>query len=233
MGITAGNRIAALALAATIAVGAQALMPRTATAAPGTAAARGHSAWLTGNTAGRGLRLEHGGAVADAVGKVFFTLGAISYVCSGTLVHSEHVDVVLTAAHCVSGGRGRWATRWTFVPGYRDGAEPYGQYTARRFFVSPKWTGPDGASERYDIAFVQVAPGPRHGRARVAARVAARPAFRSRSRGARRRRRCPGRTSSAIRRWRLSPVSTPTTAPARPGWSGLGPGAAARRPPAR
>ena len=27
------------------------------------------------------------------------------------------------------------------MPGYHDGADPYGQYTARRFFVSPRWTG--------------------------------------------------------------------------------------------
>jgi hypothetical protein len=48
------------------------------------------------------------------------------------------------------------------VPGYADGAEPYGQYTARRFFVSPRWRGPAG-SERYDVAFVQVAPTGRYG----------------------------------------------------------------------
>ena len=46
------------------------------------------------------------------------------------------------------------------MPGYADGAEPYGQYTARRFFVSPRWKGP-AASERYDVAFVRVAPAAR------------------------------------------------------------------------
>jgi V8-like Glu-specific endopeptidase len=65
---------------------------------------------------------------------------------------------VLTAAHCVRNGRGQWATDWTFVPGYNDGADPYGQYSARRFFVSPRWTGPSTGSERYDVAFVQVTP---------------------------------------------------------------------------
>jgi V8-like Glu-specific endopeptidase len=65
--------------------------------------------------------------------------------------------VVLTAAHCVTNGRGQWAVDWTFVPGYSGDAEPYGQYTARRFFVSPRWKGP-ADSERYDVAFVQVAP---------------------------------------------------------------------------
>ena len=114
------------------------------------------TAWVTGNTAGRGLRLLYGGAVAAAIGKIFFTLGGTDYVCSGALVRSRHAYVVLTAAHCVRNGRGQWATDWTFVPGYKDGAQPYGQYTARRFFVSPRWTGPDTGSERYDVAFVQV-----------------------------------------------------------------------------
>ena len=123
--------------------------------APPASSARGP--WLTGDTAGRGLRLMHGGAVAAAVGKVFFTLGATDYTCSGTLVRNGRAYVVLTAAHCVTNGRGQWAVNWTFVPGYSDGAEPYGQYTARRFFVSPRWQGPTG-SERYDVAFVQVTP---------------------------------------------------------------------------
>jgi V8-like Glu-specific endopeptidase len=119
--------------------------------------------WLTGDTAGHGLRLVHSGAVAAAVGKVFFTLGATNYTCSGTLVRSKRVYVVLTAAHCVTNGHGQWAVNWTFVPGYADGAEPYGQFAERRFFVSPRWRGP-AASERYDVAFVQVTPVTRAGR---------------------------------------------------------------------
>jgi V8-like Glu-specific endopeptidase len=120
-------------------------------------AAGARAGWLTGDTAGRGLRLTHGGAVAGAVGKIFFTLGDTNYTCSGTLVRSKRGYVVLTAAHCVTNGRGQWAVNWTFVPGYADGAEPYGQYAARRFFVSPRWHGP-ARTERYDVAFVQVSP---------------------------------------------------------------------------
>ncbi len=118
--------------------------------------------WLTGNTAGAGLRWTHGGTVAKAVGKVFFTLGEEDYVCSGTTVAGQQADVVLTAAHCVSGGpraggKTQWATNWMFVPGFNNGQMPYGEYTARRFFVSPGWTGPSGGREQYDVAFVQVA----------------------------------------------------------------------------
>jgi V8-like Glu-specific endopeptidase len=99
--------------------------------------------------------------VAAAVGKVFFTLGGQDYVCSGTLVGGKHPDVVLTAAHCVTGGPGKagatqWAANWMFVPGFVDGLLPYGEYTARRFFVSKDWTGPQGRREQYDAAFVQV-----------------------------------------------------------------------------
>jgi len=116
--------------------------------------------WLSGDTRGAGLRWTHGGPVAAAVGRIFFTLGRADYVCSGALVGGPHPDVVLTAAHCVSDGPGRgratrWATNWVFVPGFTDGRLPYGEYTARRFLVSPGWTAPGGA-EPDDFAFVQV-----------------------------------------------------------------------------
>jgi V8-like Glu-specific endopeptidase len=180
MRITFSSRTVALTAVAAFAVAAQAMLPQAATAsAPGARvrpatmgrrpatharladvsrpAAAARVGWLTGDTAGRGLRLVHSGAVAAAVGKVFFTLGDTNYTCSGTLVRSKRALVVLTAAHCVTNGHGRWAVNWTFVPGYKHGAEPYGQYTARRFFVSPRWKGP-AASERYDVAFVRVIP---------------------------------------------------------------------------
>lgn len=118
------------------------------------------SAWLSGDTRGAGLRWTHGGTVAAAVGRIFFTLGRADYVCSGTLVGGTHPDVVLTAAHCVSDGPGRgpatqWASNWVFVPGFTGGRLPYGEYTARRFLVSPGWT-PPGGTEADDFAFVQV-----------------------------------------------------------------------------
>lgn len=120
------------------------------------------SSWLHGNTGGAGLRWTHGGPVAAAVGRVFFSLGGTDYVCSGALVGGAHPDVVLTAAHCVTGapGQGRateWAANWVFVPGFADGRLPYGEYTAHRFLVSPGWTAP-GGGEPDDFAFVQVTP---------------------------------------------------------------------------
>jgi V8-like Glu-specific endopeptidase len=171
MRITLSSRIVALTAGAALAVGAQALLPQMATAAAPKAVHQAHTvsyetpaatagrvAWAAGDTAGRGLRLVHKDPVAAALGKIFFTLGGSDFVCSGALVRSKHAYVVLTAAHCVRNGRGQWATNWTFVPGYSGGTDPYGQYTAHRFFVSPRWTGPDNGNERYDVAFVQVTP---------------------------------------------------------------------------
>jgi V8-like Glu-specific endopeptidase len=138
--------------------------PRT----PAPAATPTPAAWLHGDTGGTGLPWTHGGAAAAAVGKVFFTLGGEDYACSGTLVGGKGTDVVLTAAHCVTGGPGkdgatRWATNWMFAPGFVNGLLPYGEYTARRFFVSKDWTGPLGGREQYDAAFVQVATATLHG----------------------------------------------------------------------
>jgi Trypsin-like peptidase domain len=159
MMITLSNRritLLAVALAAGVLAAAPAAgaVPAKAAARAGAAApaADPRPAWLTGNTGGRGMRWAHGGTVTRSVGKVFFTLDKTDYVCTGVAVDSPHADLVLTAAHCVSDGAGRWATNWMFVPGYRDGIAPYGVYAAHRFFVSSHWP----ASEQYDFAFVQV-----------------------------------------------------------------------------
>ena len=120
-------------------------------------------AWLSGDTRGAGLRWTHGGMVAAAVGRIFFTLGGADYVCSGALVgRRRDPDVVLTAAHCVSDGPGRgratqWATNWVFVPGFTDGRLPYGEYTARRL---PRLARLDGARRRRAGRF-RVRPGHR------------------------------------------------------------------------
>jgi hypothetical protein len=122
------------------------------------------NAWSNGDTLGSGLRWTHGGAVARAAGKVFFTLDRADYVCSGAVVAGRGQDVVLTAAHCTGNGPRDQAANWMFVPGYADGAAPYGSYPAHRFYVSPRWAdqrgGASAAAERYDVAFVTMNPSP-------------------------------------------------------------------------
>ena len=60
-------------------------------------------------------------------GKLFFKIGASSYVCSGTLIKK---GVVITAAHCVYDNvGGAFHSEWVFVPAYRNGIAPYGSWS--------------------------------------------------------------------------------------------------------
>jgi hypothetical protein len=119
-------------------------------ATPGSRAVLRADPWVAG------ARWTEGGAVTRTTGRVFFTLDGTDYSCSGSTVDSANADVVLTAAHCVSDGQGKWATHWIFVPGYNDSHEPYGAYPARAFFAASGWQ--HGADENDDVAFVAVGP---------------------------------------------------------------------------
>ena len=74
-----------------------------------------------------------------AHGKVFFSDGAANYVCSGTTLTSGNESVVWTAGHCVNEGPGAFYTNWAFVPAYKDGARPYGTWTARTLLTTSAW----------------------------------------------------------------------------------------------
>jgi hypothetical protein len=89
-------------------------------------------------------------------GKVFFTLGGVDYVCSGTALLSGNKSVVWTAGHCVNEGPGDFATNWEFVPAYKDGTAPLGVYVADNLFTSAAWGNSGDMS--YDFGAAVVAP---------------------------------------------------------------------------
>jgi len=88
-----------------------------------------------------------GGAVATTTGRVFLKMGGDEYFCSASAVNSGNRDVVVTAGHCLKDGKGAWASKWTFVPGYRDGKRPYGGFTARRMFVAKGWSSANDSDD--------------------------------------------------------------------------------------
>jgi hypothetical protein len=94
-------------------------------------------------------------------GKVFGTTGkGASYVCSGTAITSGNMSVVWTAAHCVFGtepGSG-WATKLSFVPAYKDGKAPFGEWPMHQAWVPDGWIGLQSLS--HDIAALVVSPQP-------------------------------------------------------------------------
>ncbi|HEY3685611.1 MAG TPA: trypsin-like serine protease [Streptosporangiaceae bacterium] len=101
-----------------------------------------------------GAQWTGGGTVAGTTGRVFLTLGGDEYFCSAGVVNSGNRDVVVTAGHCLKDGKGGWASKWTFVPGYKSGKRPYGSYTARRMFVAKGWSSK--ADDNDDIGMAAV-----------------------------------------------------------------------------
>ncbi len=75
-------------------------------------------------------------------GKIFGRLAGFGpYSCSGTVVHSANRSVLFTAGHCVKEpGRGGWAKKLIFVPSYRRGAGPFGQWTWDAIFTRSAWS---------------------------------------------------------------------------------------------
>ena len=93
------------------------------------------------------------------VGALFFTLGPIRilHFCTASVVHSPAGNLLLTAAHCVSGPTGQ-PGNLAFVPEYHDGTAPLGGWGIQRITVAPGWTA--SSDENLDFAFLTVSGRP-------------------------------------------------------------------------
>lgn len=91
----------------------------------------------------------------DHVGKVFFTMGAFAYVCSGNVVVSDNDSTVATAGHCVNEGPGAFVKNFVFVPAYLNGKAPYGIWPAKALYTTPQWR--TAGDIRYDTGFAVTA----------------------------------------------------------------------------
>jgi V8-like Glu-specific endopeptidase len=87
-----------------------------------------------------------------AVGALFTTSkGKLKqHFCSASVVHSRGGDLLITAAHCVTGTSGTIA----FVPGYDKGRHPYGVWTVTRVYADRAWRS--SANPDDDVAFLRV-----------------------------------------------------------------------------
>jgi hypothetical protein len=66
------------------------------------------------------------------VGAVFLG-GSDLHACTGSVLHSAGGNLVLTAAHCLSGGQA------TFVPGFAGKATPADFWTVDAAYLDPRW----------------------------------------------------------------------------------------------
>jgi hypothetical protein len=72
------------------------------------------------------------------------------HFCTASVVRSPHRDLLVTAAHCLSGTGGL-----VFVPGYRDGRAPYGVWKVGKRYLPDGWA--KGQDEDSDVGFAVVA----------------------------------------------------------------------------
>jgi V8-like Glu-specific endopeptidase len=94
-----------------------------------------------------------------AVGKVFFTNPSDggTYACSASALNSSSKQMVVTAGHCVHGGKGgTWMTNWVYVPRYRSGARPFGTFAAKQMRTFTAWM--NDSDLRRDVAMVTTWP---------------------------------------------------------------------------
>ncbi|MER5932033.1 serine protease [Streptomyces sp. NPDC002054] len=107
--------------------------------------------------AGPGIGQDFGGI--PVVGRMFTVKGGGAYFCTASAVASPGRDLVLTAAHCLTGSDTR---QIAFVPRYTAALpRPYGMFPVRSIWIDPRYRqqGPARAAA-LDVAFARVGPGP-------------------------------------------------------------------------
>jgi V8-like Glu-specific endopeptidase len=92
-----------------------------------------------------------------AVGALFSTSGGQlrTHFCTASVVHSPAGNLLVTAAHCVTGYSDTSPAGLAFVPGYDNGYAPYGIWPVTRVFVDSAWES--RADPNDDFAFLTVA----------------------------------------------------------------------------
>ena len=74
------------------------------------------------------------------------------HTCTASVVKTKSQDVIMTAAHCVTGD----GTGYRFAPGYRNGKTPYGVWSVTGAYGAPGWIAHQDTHR--DYAFLTVAP---------------------------------------------------------------------------
>ena len=98
-----------------------------------------------------------GAGAALRVGALFEHDESGNHFCTASVVSSPGKDLLITAAHCIHGGKGSgYRSDIVFIPGYRDGQEPFGVWTPARLIVAPQWA--DSSDPDFDVGFVVLQP---------------------------------------------------------------------------
>ena len=91
------------------------------------------------------------------VGALFENDASGNHFCTASVVASPGRDLLITAAHCINGGKGGgYRQDIVFIPGYRDGQAPSGIWTPARLVVAPQWM--NSSDPDFDVGFVVLKP---------------------------------------------------------------------------
>lgn len=92
------------------------------------------------------------------VGALFEHGPSGNHFCTASVVSSPGKDLLITAAHCINGGKGGggYDSDIVFIPDYRDGQEPFGVWTPAKLLVAPQWA--DSSDPDFDVGFVVLEP---------------------------------------------------------------------------
>jgi putative nucleotidyltransferase with HDIG domain len=90
------------------------------------------------------------------VGALFFTTGTQNHFCTASVVDSGRLDLVLTAAHCVTSGNGTFAQNVVYIPEWHAGVSPFGVWPVENITVTSAWEQSRNIND--DFAFLRVGP---------------------------------------------------------------------------
>jgi len=94
---------------------------------------------------------------APRVGALFTRDASGDHFCTASVVASPGRDLLITAAHCIDGGKGGgYKTDIVFIPDYQDGDAPSGVWTPGKLLVDPRWAA--SSDPDFDVGFVVLRP---------------------------------------------------------------------------
>jgi V8-like Glu-specific endopeptidase len=94
---------------------------------------------------------------APRVGALFEHSASGNHFCTASVVASPGHDLLITAAHCIHSGKGGGYNQdIVFIPGYQDGATPYGVWTPSKLLVDEQWA--KSSDPDHDVGFVVLHP---------------------------------------------------------------------------
>ena len=98
-----------------------------------------------------------GPAAALRVGALFEHDAGGNHFCTASVVASPSKDLLITAAHCINGGKGSgYHSDIVFIPDYQNGNAPFGVWAPKQLLVAPQWAS--SSDPDYDVGFVVLRP---------------------------------------------------------------------------